>query len=295
MKRKVVLHGSSTLTISLPSAWIKTCHIKKGHELEVTEQGRELIIKNGPISARTKKEIDIGGFERFGKSYITSLYRLGYDEMGLTYASPGYINVIRSLISNEMIGFEITRQENNYCLLQDLTGHSSDEFEIALRRLWLLTLDFASESLDIIKSRNTAELKSMAGQDYPINRFCNYGIRMLARNGSGNHKKIPQYYHLIKVLERIADHYKDMCSVYFANRQRIDDKLVANLAEINECLADFYRLFYSYNEAKMESLFQRTKNMKQDLLMSNSWASFYLYDICSDIRDLLSTVIEIRL
>jgi hypothetical protein len=37
IKRKVILHGPSTLTVSLPSKWVKNHNIKKGDELNIEE------------------------------------------------------------------------------------------------------------------------------------------------------------------------------------------------------------------------------------------------------------------
>ncbi len=45
MKRKVSLHGPSTLTVSLPSKWVKKYCIKKGDELDIEEKNSTLIIQ----------------------------------------------------------------------------------------------------------------------------------------------------------------------------------------------------------------------------------------------------------
>ena len=168
IKRKVVLHGPSTLTISLPSDWTKKFDVKKGDELDVEEHGREIRI-NTESTNFEKKEIDLEDLERFGKSYITSLYRQGYDEIELGYKNDNYIEVIQELITKEITGFEVVRQQRNRCVIKDLTGHNRDEFNIALRRIWLLLLDLSTESLNLIQKGGSIEPKNIKLIDYSIN------------------------------------------------------------------------------------------------------------------------------
>ena len=40
MKRKTVLHGQSTLTVSLPSEWVKKFNVGKGDELNLYIRAR---------------------------------------------------------------------------------------------------------------------------------------------------------------------------------------------------------------------------------------------------------------
>ena len=44
MKRKIVQHGQSTLTLSLPSKWVKKNNIKKGQLLDVNVSEKGLLI-----------------------------------------------------------------------------------------------------------------------------------------------------------------------------------------------------------------------------------------------------------
>src|SRR3989344_4690886 len=107
MKRKVVLHGPSTLTISLPYAWIRKFNIKKGHELNVEEYGKELIIGMEEEPKLEKREIDLGNLKRIGKAYTTASYRQGFDEISLLYAENEYLETIQEILLKETLGFEI--------------------------------------------------------------------------------------------------------------------------------------------------------------------------------------------
>ena len=51
-KRKVSLIGPSTLMVSLPSKWVKEFGVKKGDEINITENGPNLLLE----SQKLKKE-----------------------------------------------------------------------------------------------------------------------------------------------------------------------------------------------------------------------------------------------
>jgi len=106
IKRKIVLHGPSTLTISLPATWVKKFNIKKGDELDIAEHGKELRINLEKEFSPEIKEICVGDLKRLGKTYLTASYRQGYDEIKIDYNDPQYISIIQSILSRETTGFE---------------------------------------------------------------------------------------------------------------------------------------------------------------------------------------------
>jgi len=294
MKRKVVLHGPSTLTISLPTSWVKKFDVKKGDELDVEEHGRELRI-NTESTSFEKKEINIENFERLGRSCITASYRQGYDEIDFTYKNNNYIETIQDMITKEITGFEIIRQFNNHCIIKDLTGHSKDEFEIALRRVWLLLLDLSNESLLAIKKNNPVELKNIKLIDYSINKFSNYCLRVLIKKGRYDFKKTPIYYHFVKILEEIGDQYRDLCAFHSDNLKEIDESILELFKKTNSHLNSIYELFYKYDKQKIENLFQENITTNFKISNSDDKISLYLFSTSRSIKNLLSLLIEINL
>src|SRR3989344_7424181 len=183
-KRSIVLHGPSTLTVSLPSAWVKQHNLKKGDELTVKEDGSFLKVYSEEIkSPENKKIIEIGSEEKVGKSSITGAYRQGYDSLEITYNDPDYIESIQELISRQLTGFEIVRHNGNKCVIKDLTGHAKDEFDAVHRRIWLLLIDMSEEAIQAAEKKDKEALSRMETKDSIINKFTNYCIRHLIKNG----------------------------------------------------------------------------------------------------------------
>lgn len=292
MKRKVVLHGSSTLTVSLPSSWIKKFNIKKGDELNLLEQGREIKISTESTSFE-KKEIDIKNLKRVGKSYITSSYRQGYDELNIKYNNENYLETIQDLLSKEITGFEVIRHQSNSCIIKDLSGQNIEEFNTALRRIWLLILDLSEESIKTI-NKELSEIKNIKIIDNSINKFSNYCMRILIKRGNYDSKKTSPYYYFVKSLEEIADKYKELCIFHFNNKKKVNDDVLKFFMETNSYLNEVYSVFYTYDEQKIESLFDETKKVIEQLNSLNNNAALYLSFITRDIRNLLPLIIEIN-
>lgn len=295
IKRRVVLHGQSTLTISLPASWVRKFNIEKGDELDLEESGKELRINVEKESGPRKKQIDIKDLKRLGKSYLTSSYRQGYSEIFLNYDKSNYIKTIQEILSREITGFEIIKQNSNSCLIKDLTGNNKNEFDNVLRRIWLLLIDLSNETLNAFRKRDVVMLKEMYLMDYSINKFTNYCLRLLIKRGHTDFKKTPLYYHLIKNLEEIADHYKDLCNFYSNRTKKIDNDLIIILTKVNEHLNEFYELFYKYDEQKIENLFKRIKLTRNKIFNSKNNVVCHLSPICNHIEDLLSFLVEINL
>ena len=294
IKRKVVLHGPSTLTISLPASWVRKFDIKKGDELNLEEFGNELRINSEKEFDLEKKQIHVGDLKRLGRNYITSSYIQGYDEISLSYNNNEYIKTIRDLISKELIGFEIIKQGHNDCLIKNLADQKKDEFDNALRRILLLLLDLSNESLEAIQKNDGDRLKNVGLMDHNINKFSNYCLRLLIKKGHANFRKTAIYYHLIKSLEETADRYKDLCNFYLNKPEKIDTIFITIFRNINDLLNEFYELFYKYDEEKIENLFMKVKSAHNKISNSGGRIDVYLSSICKDIRDLLLILVEIH-
>ena len=295
MKRKIVLHGPSTLTISLPASWVKKFNIKKGDELNVEEHDKELRINTEKEFSLEKRNVEVGDLERVGRDYITSLYIQGCDEIFLKYNNSKFGEVIQYLISKEILGFEIIKQGNNTCLIKDLTGHNIDEFNNSLRRMWLLILDLSNESLDSIRKNDIDRIKNVKIMDSSVNKFSNYCLRLLIKKGHVDFKRTPSYYHFIKSLEEVADRYKDLCNFYLISKEKVDKNFIKAFEKINQHLNEFYELFYKYEEKKVEILIKKTKSTHREISSSGSRLGIYLSSICKDISDLLGVLTEINL
>ncbi len=295
MKRKVVLHGPSTLTVSLPSLWAKKFGIKKGDELDVVEEGGELRIGIKDASLRETKKFILGDFKRVGQSCVTSAYRQGYGGITLQCADLDYLATLRKLIHNETIGFEVVKQERNLWEIKDLAGQGKDEFNLVLRRLWLLVMDLAQEGVRALEKEDEIFLKSMDSRDFIVNKFSNYCLRTLILRNPFSYSLNPVYYCVIRNLETIADHYKDLCLVSLSIPSKMDKNSLSFLIDSLEVLNMMHSLFYKYDEFRMEALFKKSKKLCNDVLKDTKRRLSGIYSLCKSMNDFLSLLVELNL
>lgn len=292
MRRKIVLHGPSTLTISLPSSWVKKQGLVKGHELLVEEKGEELHIKTDRMPAPHTKEISIEGLKRVGKSAIAASYRQGLDEVALNYTDASYLQTIHEILSKELIGFEVIRQNVQGCTIKDITGHATNELDNVLRKIWILLVDLSTEAHRVLEKGVSAQ--SMGTMDRTINKFSNYCLRIIGKKYDASGKTMLLYY-LVRMLERLGDQYKDMCETHTARNQKITKPLLLLLGKANQQLVSLSTAFYKSELPELEQLFSENKKLAVALSSLNQPAAVYVSSICRDMRDILSIIVEMKL
>lgn len=295
MKRKVVRHGPSSLTISLPNEWVKKFNIKKGDELSVKELGKELKIYPEEIKNKEeKKDISIGVNEKTGKSVITGAYRQGYDHLELSFTNPEYIKSIQNVMFQQVMGFEIVRQTENKCEIKDLTGHVKDEFDAVQRRIWLLLLDFAEESAKALEKNDKDWMERIKSRDYTINRFANYCLRHLIKQGHSNPNNTPVHYYAIKCLEEIADGYKNTCSSIKERTTKLNKEEIEIIKSINKILNKVYSIWYKHDRDEIENTFKDIKSINEKISSKETPLSQML-NVTSRISNLLSVIIQLNI
>ncbi len=112
MKRKVIQIAESTQLISLPRKWAQAHGIKKGDELEITEEGNKLSITTESEKATERKVIDISELTDYRKTLIAAAYLKGYDELEIIFGKPEYAQQIQELMS-WLSGYDLIRQNKN--------------------------------------------------------------------------------------------------------------------------------------------------------------------------------------
>jgi len=297
MRRRVVKHGEATLTMSLPAKWVKKLGIKPKTEIEVKEDGDNLIISAEKSQPTESAEIDIKDYKKTGFRNIVSYYRKGCDELKLNYDDPDYLKRIEQCLSEELLGFEIVKQGKNWCLIKDVSGTKKEEFDALFKRLWHIIHSITEICYECITRQDHALLESLETLDKRVNKFSNYCIRILVKRGYHNHKNIPLLYRILRALEELSDQYKYFCQIFVKRNIKADTKIIKLLAKINKNYEIFSRVFYKYEPQVLEELFKSNKEiftLVDKLFTANidKEQLHYILILNEKIRILLSSVIE---
>ncbi len=283
MKRKIIKQGHNTLTITLPSKWVKQFNIKGGDEIDLIEKDNALLITREKNIENQSKEIDISGIDIPSIwKYFMGVYREGYDEVKVKfdpntkYESPykfvtshGVDRKYKKIrlhtsfeliqeISNRLIGFEIIEHHKDHCIIKDVSDISSKEFESSLRRIFLLIQQMGEELVESIKTNNTKILEHTHDIDINIDRFHDYCIRVLNKTGFKDVKKSHLFFSTIYILELIGDEFKNLS---FHLTQDFAGKKLDNLKQLAEMILyqfnSYYDLFYKFRKEKIVEMSKR--------------------------------------
>ena len=250
VKRKVILHGPSTLTVSLPSKWVKNNNVKKGDELNINDEGNTLTIYPGEEHLLTKKrKVDFTNLDPQSKRIIiTVLHKSGYDEVEIKFKDPDTVKIIQERINSRLIGYEITEQRDDVCIVKNVSGDHISELDILIRRAFLVTLSLANNSLEEVKKVRMNKLNELLVLEKTNNKIVNYCQRLLNKTPYKDEKTIYKYV-IIGFIERISDDYRDLIKVILSKpKLKISLDVLNVYKDINKLIMDYYDLFYKYSK-----------------------------------------------
>ncbi len=146
MKRKVVRHGPSTFTVSLPKKWVERTNIKVGDEVSIKVQEEGLLISKGNILLESVKEVEISKTsERYITSQITRAYRSGHRQIIIKFKDVALVKLIKSTVGM-LIGASIINFEKHKCVVE-IQDALIEEENISLLRKMTLSLKMQVESI----------------------------------------------------------------------------------------------------------------------------------------------------
>lgn len=266
MKRKIVQHGSSSLTITLPIKWAEKFGLRKGDELAVDESGSQLVISTTQSSAVQKKEFSADESGIFTKNNLSHLYQLGYDEIEIRYKDPKTLLEIKERLP-DCIGFELLDQRDGKVYIKSIATTIETEFDTLLRKSFLIANEMARGILQALKSGELYKLSEIRSLESLNNRFTDVCIRILNKRGYKNQKRLMQMYEIVKTIERIADEFKHICDLYAAYAKKIDDAVIKDYKAAMDYYLAFYNMFYQFDPKQKEFLYGERKKL---LLKFNS-------------------------
>ncbi len=284
MKRRIVQHGSSSLTITLPVRWVEKYKLRKGDDLNVEESGPSLTITTQQDIASPKKEVSVTEDGIFTKNNLTHLYQLGYDELEIRFDDDGTLEEIKSRIPN-CVGYDIIDQKPNKIYIKSIATTLDTEFDILLRKSFLITNEMAKSVLECLEKQDYKKLKEIRSMESLNNKFTDICIRILNKKGYRVQKRTMQMYDIIKNIEKIADEFKYICDLFSDHNKKIDKENIKLFKEAIEYYLDFYSMFYKFEPRLKKRIYVDRKTLIKkcisQLEKSKGTESVFLHHIIS--------------
>ncbi|MBS3141353.1 phosphate uptake regulator PhoU [Candidatus Woesearchaeota archaeon] len=281
MKRRIIKQGHNTLTITLPSEWVKRFNLQPGDEIDLIERENGLFLgaqKNNE-SRKTSFDIDDLDIPTIWK-YIMAVYREGYDEVLIKFSpnlkleNPYKFFAQHKLdirynkesektqvleffhsVMNRFIGFEIVDHGKDFVLIKELSEPTPKEFDNALRRIFLLTNQMAEETCEALKKNKPEMLSHIHDVDINLDKFHDYCIRILNKINYKEPRKESLLFTTLYLMELMGDEFKNISHHLIHDFKNAEFKNIQGIAEsIKEQILDFYSLFYTFDKEKIRKI-----------------------------------------
>jgi len=289
----------------LPTKWTRRVGLKAGDELELEEKGNSIIINAAPRKKPMKFSFDSNGIDFFlMKRYLNNFYKVGIDELELRFSDPSVFLNIQRILHTDMIGYEIISQGEHYCIIKSLSLTDGMEFDSSLRRCFLLLKSLGEETYNAISSGNLDYLKNASMLEQNNNRLTTFCRRVLNKVGYKDEKKVTFIYLVIEELEKIADEYKYIASIFEKNKRikNISPVTLSFYKKTNEFVDFLYRLFYNYSKERSIRFTNEYRSLINEAysIMSRKggYDTLILHHLSSILRicfDLLAPILALHL
>jgi phosphate uptake regulator len=223
--RRIQISGGSTYTISLPKKWVDELGVKNGDNMTIIKNAnRSLTLFPGLGTEKPAKKailtISQKDSEEAIRRKIIALYLTGYKTIqvsskGVKIPSE-HSRLIKDLVRKSMIGTEIVESDSESITIQILTRLPELTFDVALKRMYLMTANMHREAIEALKKFDVEYGEEVARMDDEVDRFSLYMMRtliMAIQNSSMMYdvgleqpSDCLNYRTVISRIERIADH-----------------------------------------------------------------------------------------
>lgn len=261
MKRRLVEQGGTTLMVSLPSKWARRLNLKKGDEVELSEIGRDVVIKTEKDIELERTSIDTTNLnERVIRWLLSGLHKGGYDEIEIIFDRKEVMDIVTELIKDLYMGFAITEQTDKRCVLKNISRDLESEFDTILRRAFLVTVSMGESCLELTKQGKLGKMKELINLEHTNNQLTNFCERILNKKGYRDYRKTCFMYVVAWNLEKVCDDYKYICEYLSVNPMIKPSKELIEIFEMaNKQVRGYNSLLSKF---KAEDLVELNKNRK---------------------------------
>ncbi len=186
-RRRLVQQGESTLMVSLPAPWIKLNNLEKGSEVSIDPLNSDLLISAKKQDYKSETSIKIlGHTESAIRTIVTNTYRVGYDRIRVEYGDKKQLEVVETVVKNMLIGFEIVSRGQGYCIIENITEPSEEQFDNILSKIFYNI----EELFTITKERLEQKIpeESYEAIQERLQKYDNYCKRIISKQKFSNNK-----------------------------------------------------------------------------------------------------------
>ena len=291
MKRKIVKQGATTLMISLPSDYVKRFGLKKGQEINVLDIKNSLLITTS--EQKDKKEITFS-FASVSESAIRltliNAYRAGYDTITISNSSALQRSIIKKVLQNYLLGLEVTREDQETCVLENVTEPNKENFEMLFQKLFSNIALMIEGTEKHLKDNTSFDYQSLM---FNIHKYDNFCRRIMTKQNLYSDKALFFWNFLSTLIHSPRELYHLNKYLDNSNRSALNQEHTAmfNLLSNLKTVFAFVREAYHHKDIKtIEEIHQKVNTLLTTEMYPALEKQVALHHLGSAVRNLhLST------
>jgi phosphate uptake regulator len=262
MIRKAIQLANNTLVVSLPASWVKKSNISKGDGVEVSELEGKLVLSAGKSAESGQILVDVSGMDPMIKRILGALYKSGYDEIKVRFSTIAELKTVQEVVREEFLGFEVIDQKKDYLIFKKVSHIEPKEFNTMLRRMFLIVVSMADDSLEAIEKNDKAWLEAIALHDKDVNKIADFCRRVLNTTGADGYKRIAPVYFIVEQLEKVGDMYRDICQHHLKRSFKLSPELKKIYKDTNLFFRSFYEVCFDLDLAMLRDFAKRRYSLR---------------------------------
>ena len=268
-------------TATLPIDWVKQEKLDKSREVELNIVGNKVIISpSKEIQERIIIKAD--QYANSLRKILPGLYRLGVNEILIQVSDNNLLEEIITFVHGTLLGYEIIEQQKGRILIKDITKESEEDFNVILRRIFLLILQFESMP-------SKTEIKTLQKN---ITRLYNYCLRVLMKKGHREFLRTPLYYLVLDQLEKITDEFTWILILPKLSKER-----ESQLKEVFKLFRKAYELFYKFDPSKYNEYQDKTYLLKNKIKLEKTIdvAGMHIHNLSRLLNSLYGNIFTLNI
>jgi phosphate uptake regulator len=301
MKRKINRVGQNTLTVSLPTKWVKKIGLKQGDELELTEEGSNLIIGSSIKPQKFKINIDLSDSGTMLNRVIAAIYKAGFAQASVYYKTPKELDIIQSTVYRSCHVWEIMNVKKNNVEIHSISELNPDRFNQILRKLTYAVSTISKETIEAIENNDYEQLSNIILKDRIVDRHSDYCRRIINRGFELEYKRYGPLYVISEQMEVAADVFKIINKDIIDNKSKLSKDLMKLLKEIDILIDKLNDMIFDFDINKIRVLGMREVKIRKliDKICAkenkNVKILAYLINLFETIFEMKSAVITLHI
>jgi len=293
MKRKINMVGTGTLTVSLPSKWVKDNNLKKGDEVDLQEKGPSLILGAKPGAEKKEININLNSSDyTFIRALMRNLYIHGFELIRINYNSDiDYASISKAI--SDLDGFEITHESRSECTIETISDIRYEQFKTFYGKQFQI-IRFMQELLNkaFKDGANESDKSIINSLNDKASKYACICRRSLTKNKLMNNDDAIVIFYVINIIHMIARNYNDCYEHIHKKNLKVSNDTKSFMKETTNLFDELYELNSKTKKLALTITEKREELLKNKLplLLSKTSKDGMVLHYLGEIVRLIGTI-----